>query len=160
VVGSLYLNGRPARPLPRAPDPCPFETEGRPPPDGYAARGSPPSSHSFAGASGGPTRRSLARAYGGALEQHLADRLERDIQRCGAGEFADPRVEVEPERLAAIAAGSSWVAVKLPPQGVARVGDGLRVRVRVEGDGTIEDARRRFMLGVPWQPEEDEVDPG
>ncbi len=40
-------------------------------------------------------------AYGGALDQHLADRLERDIHRGEAGEFADHRVEVEPGSLAA-----------------------------------------------------------
>ena len=46
-------------------------------------------------------------------------------------------------------------------QGVARVGDGLRVTARAEGDGTteaVEDAARRFMLGVLWHPEEDEAD--
>ena len=46
-------------------------------------------------------------------------------------------------------------------QGVARVGDGLRVTAHAEGDGTVEaveDAGRRFMLGVLWHPEEDEAD--
>ena len=46
-------------------------------------------------------------------------------------------------------------------QGVARVGDGLSVTARAAGDGTteaVEDARRRFMLGVLWHPEEDEAD--
>lgn len=101
-------------------------------------------------------------AYGGSLEQHLADRLERDIHRGEAGEFADHPVEVEPESLAAVAAGATRVDVKsYHHQGVARVGDGLRVTARAEGDGTveaIEDAGRRFMLGVLWHPEEDEAD--
>jgi putative glutamine amidotransferase len=101
-------------------------------------------------------------AYGGSLEQHLADRLDHDIHRGHDGEFADHRVEVEPESLAALAAGAAHVAVKsYHHQGVARVGDGLRVTARAEGDGTveaIEDARRRFMLGVLWHPEEDEAD--
>jgi gamma-glutamyl-gamma-aminobutyrate hydrolase PuuD len=46
-------------------------------------------------------------------------------------------------------------------QGVARVGDGLRVTAHAEGDGTVEaveDTGRRFMLGVLWHPEEDEAD--
>ncbi len=101
-------------------------------------------------------------AYGGALEQHLPDRLERDIHRGGAGEFADHQVDVEPESLAAIAAGATRVAVKsYHHQGVARVGDGLRVTAHAAGDGTVEaveDAGRRFMLGVLWHPEEDEAD--
>ena len=101
-------------------------------------------------------------AYGGALEQHLADRLQRDIHRGDAGEFAGHRVEVEPGSLAALAAGATRVAVKsYHHQGVARVGDGLRVSARAEGDGTVEaveDTRRRFVLGVLWHPEEDEAD--
>jgi putative glutamine amidotransferase len=101
-------------------------------------------------------------AYGGALEQHLPDRIEQDIHRGDAGEFAHHSVEVEPDSLAALAAGATRVAVKsYHHQGVARVGDGLRVSARAAGDGTveaIEDARRRFVLGVLWHPEEDEAD--
>jgi putative glutamine amidotransferase len=101
-------------------------------------------------------------AYGGALEQHLPDRLDDDIHRGANGDFSDHRVEVVPGSLAALAAGGSQVAVKsYHHQGVARLGDGLRVTARAEGDGTaeaVEDARRRFMLGVLWHPEEDEAD--
>jgi putative glutamine amidotransferase len=101
-------------------------------------------------------------AYGGSLEQHLADRLERDIHRGNGGDFADHRVAVEPESLAALAAGATDVAVKsYHHQGVARLGEGLRVTARAEPDGTaeaIEDDGRRFMLGVLWHPEEDEAD--
>jgi putative glutamine amidotransferase len=101
-------------------------------------------------------------AYGGALEQHLPDRLEHDIHRGDEGAFADHRVEVAPGSLAALAAGGTDVAVKsYHHQGVARVGDGLAVTGRAEGDGTveaIEDPDRRFMLGVLWHPEEDEAD--
>jgi len=46
-------------------------------------------------------------------------------------------------------------------QGVERVGEGLVVTARAEGDATvegIEDPTRRFMLGVLWHPEEDETD--
>jgi putative glutamine amidotransferase len=101
-------------------------------------------------------------AYGGALEQHLPDRLEHDIHRGENGDFSNHQVEVEPESLAAIAAGATRVAVKsYHHQGVARLGDGLRVTARAEGDDTVEaveDAGRRFMLGVLWHPEEDEAD--
>jgi putative glutamine amidotransferase len=101
-------------------------------------------------------------AYGGSLEQHLPDRLEHDIHRGENGDFADHQVEVEGGSLAALAAGATRVAVKsYHHQGVARVGDGLRVTAHAEGDGTgeaVEDAGRRFMLGVLWHPEEDEAD--
>jgi putative glutamine amidotransferase len=101
-------------------------------------------------------------AYGGALEQHLPDRLERDIHRGAAGEFADHRVDVEPGSLAAIAAGIDGAAVKsYHHQGISRLGSGLRVTARATPDRTIEaieDPRRRFMLGVLWHPEEDEAD--
>ena len=101
-------------------------------------------------------------AYGGALEQHLADRLEDDIHRGEDGAFADHAVDVDPGSLAALAAGATRVAVKsYHHQGVARVGDGLRTTARAEADGTVEaveDAGKRFMLGVLWHPEEDEAD--
>jgi len=101
-------------------------------------------------------------AYGGALDQHLPDGLEHDIHRGDGGAFADHRVDVEPGSLAAVAAGGTSVAVRsYHHQGVGRLGDGLRVTGRAEGDGTveaIEDAGRRFMLGVLWHPEEDEAD--
>jgi len=101
-------------------------------------------------------------AYGGALEQHLPDRLEDDIHRGAEGTFADHRVRVDPGSLAAVAAGADEVAVKsYHHQGVARIGEGLRVTGRAEGDGTveaIEDPTRRFVLGVLWHPEEDEAD--
>ena len=101
-------------------------------------------------------------AYGGALEQHLSDRLSDDIHRGDGSSFADHNVDVEPESLAAVAAGATKVAVKsYHHQGVARVGDGLRTTARAETDGTveaIEDTAKRFMLGVLWHPEEDEAD--
>jgi putative glutamine amidotransferase len=101
-------------------------------------------------------------AYGGALEQHLPDRLEHDIHRGDAGAFADHHVDVDADSLAAIAAGATRVAVKsYHHQGVARVGEGLRATARADTDGTVEaveDAGKRFMLGVLWHPEEDEAD--
>jgi len=101
-------------------------------------------------------------AYGGELEQHLPDRLADDIHRGADGTFARHQVEVEPESLAAQAAGATRVEARsYHHQGVARLGDGLRVTAHAEGDGTIEaveDAQRRFMLGVLWHPEEGDAD--
>jgi len=101
-------------------------------------------------------------AHGGTLEQHLPDRLEDDIHRGADGDFADHRVDVEPHSLAAVAAGDTRIAVRsYHHQGVERVGEGLVVTARAEGDATvegIEDPTRRFMLGVLWHPEEDETD--
>jgi putative glutamine amidotransferase len=101
-------------------------------------------------------------AHGGTLEQHLPDRLEDDIHRGADGDFADHRVDVEPHSLAAVAAGDTRIAVRsYHHQGVERVGEGLVVTARAEGDATVEgleDPTRRFMLGVLWHPEEDETD--
>jgi len=101
-------------------------------------------------------------AHGGTLEQHLPDRLEHDIHRGADGDFADHEVEVEPRSLAAVAAGDTRIAVRsYHHQGVERVGEGLVVTARAEGDATVEgleDPTRRFMLGVLWHPEEDETD--
>jgi putative glutamine amidotransferase len=101
-------------------------------------------------------------AHGGTLEQHLPDRLADDIHRGADGAFSDHQVEVEPGSLAALASGATRVTVKsYHHQGVAWIGEGLRVTARAAGDGAaeaIEDARRRFMLGVLWHPEEDEAD--
>jgi putative glutamine amidotransferase len=101
-------------------------------------------------------------AYGGALEQHLPDRLADDVHRGADGDFSSHQVEVEAGSLAALATGATEVAVRsYHHQGVARVGDGLSVTARAAGDGTteaVEDAGRRFMLGVLWHPEEDEAD--
>jgi putative glutamine amidotransferase len=101
-------------------------------------------------------------AYGGVLEQHLPDRLADDIHRGPAGEFAEHTVDVEPDSRAAIAVGATRVTVKsYHHQGVACVGDGLRVTAWAESDRTveaIEDGDLRFMLGVLWHPEEDAAD--
>jgi putative glutamine amidotransferase len=101
-------------------------------------------------------------AHGGALEQHLPDRLADDIHRGADGDFSEHRVEIEPGSLAALAGRDGEVAVKsYHHQGVARIGEGLRVTARAAGDGTaeaVEDTRRRFMLGVLWHPEEDQAD--
>ena len=96
-------------------------------------------------------------ACGGTLEQHLDD---LDTHRHTPGEFCDHDVELEPESLAARAAGSESVSVKSHHhQGVDRLGEGLEVTGRNPGDGVveaIERADRQFALGVLWHPEEDQ----
>lgn len=96
-------------------------------------------------------------ACGGTLDQHLAD---VPTHRHTPGHFCDHEVELEPESLAARAAGSARVAVKSHHhQGVARVGEGLEVTGRNPGDGVIEAIEatdHQFALGVLWHPEEDQ----
>jgi len=96
-------------------------------------------------------------ACGGTLEQHLSD---VQTHRHTPGEFCDHEVELEPESLAARAAGAERVAVKSHHhQGIARVGDGVEVSGRNPSDGVIEAIEvpgRQFALGVLWHPEEDE----
>jgi putative glutamine amidotransferase len=95
-------------------------------------------------------------ACGGTLEQHLDD---VQTHRHTPGEFCDHEVELEPDSLAARAAGAERVAVKSHHhQGVDRVGDGIEVTGRNPGDGVVEAIElpdRRFALGVLWHPEED-----
>jgi putative glutamine amidotransferase len=96
-------------------------------------------------------------ACGGTLVQHLAD---LQTHRHTPGEFRDHEVELEPESLAARAAGADRAAVKSHHhQGVDQLGAGLEVSGRSAGDGVVEAIElpdRQFALGVLWHPEEDE----
>jgi putative glutamine amidotransferase len=96
-------------------------------------------------------------ACGGTLEQHLDD---VQTHRHTPGQFGDHEVQLDPESLAARAAGGERVLVKSHHhQGVDRVGDGLQVTGRNPGDGVVEAIElpdRQFALGVLWHPEEDE----
>src|SRR5690349_6415649 len=97
-------------------------------------------------------------AHGGTLEQHLEARLE--THRHTPGVFGDHEVELERDSLAARAAGDERVAVKSHHhQGVARIGDGIRVSGRSTDDAIVEAIEipdRCFALGVLWHPEADE----
>jgi putative glutamine amidotransferase len=94
-------------------------------------------------------------ACGGTLVQHIDDvRTHRHTP----GAFCDHDVELEPDSLAARAAGAERVAVKSHHhQGVERVGEGLRVSGHAGPEvEAIEVPGREFALGVLWHPEEDE----
>jgi len=95
-------------------------------------------------------------ACGGTLVQHIDDIA---THRHTPGEFCDHEVLLEPESLAAQAAGSERTAVKSHHhQGVDRLGAGLEVTGR-DPDGLIEAIempQRPFALGVLWHPEQDE----
>jgi putative glutamine amidotransferase len=95
-------------------------------------------------------------ACGGTLEQHLDD---IQTHRHTPGRFCDHEVALEPDSLAARAAGGDRVAVKSHHhQGVAQLGHGLAATGRDPGDliEAIELPGRQFALGVLWHPEEDE----
>jgi putative glutamine amidotransferase len=96
-------------------------------------------------------------ACGGTLVQHI-DNV--DTHRHTPGVFSDHEVDLDPDSLAARAAGSQRVAVKSHHhQGIDQVGDGIRVTGRDPGDGMVEAIEipdRQFALGVLWHPEEDE----
>ena len=95
-------------------------------------------------------------ACGGTLEQHIDD---IQTHRHTPGEFCDHEVELEPDSLAARAAGSDRVAVKSHHhQGVDQLGNGLAVTGRDPAGlvEAIEMPDQQFALGVLWHPEQDE----
>ena len=99
-------------------------------------------------------------AYGGTIEQHLPEVLGHEEHRHTPGTFADHEVRLDPDSLAARAAGADRTPVKSHHhQGIKSVGSGLAVTGRaVEDDAVeaIEDPSCSFVLGVLWHPEEDE----
>jgi putative glutamine amidotransferase len=99
-------------------------------------------------------------AYGGTIEQHLPDVLGHEEHRHTPGTFADHEVRLDPDSLAARAAGLDRTPVKSHHhQGIKSVGDGLAVTGRDAEDNSveaIEDPSCSFVLGVLWHPEEDE----
>ena len=102
-------------------------------------------------------------ARGGTLIQHLPDTHGHDEHRRVLGSFegADHDVRLEPESLAARAAGEELHATKSHHhQAVEQVGEGFRVTGWSTLDDlpeAIEDPERRFVLGVQWHPEADEA---
>jgi putative glutamine amidotransferase len=99
-------------------------------------------------------------AYGGTIEQHLPDVLGHEEHRHTPGVSADHEVRLDPDSLAARAAGSEWTPVKSHHhQGIKEVGSGLQVTGWATEDDAVEaleDPSCPFVLGVLWHPEEDE----
>lgn len=101
-------------------------------------------------------------AFGGTLLQHLPDVFGHGNHRRVAGSFenADHDVQLEPDSLAAQAAGELVHITKSHHhQGVDVIGDGLVVTGTSTLDGLVEAIElpdRRFVLGVQWHPEADE----
>ena len=99
-------------------------------------------------------------AYGGTIEQHLPDVLGHEEHRHTPGTFADHEVRLEPDSLAARAAGAQRTPVKSHHhQGIKSVGSGLAATGWAAEDDAveaIEDPSCPFVLGVLWHPEEDE----
>ena len=101
-------------------------------------------------------------ARGGTIEQHLPERLGNERHRPIPGQWAEHEVRLEPDSLAARAAGAQRLSVKSHHhQGVAELGDGIDVTGWATDDDTIEAIElpgTGFALGVLWHPEEDATD--
>ena len=99
---------------------------------------------------------------GGTLLQHVPDDVGHEEHRRHLGSFdgSEHDVQLQPGSLAARAAGEELHTAKSHHhQGVAEVGDGLRVTgVSVLDDlpEAIETDGPAFCLGVQWHPEADE----
>jgi putative glutamine amidotransferase len=101
-------------------------------------------------------------ANGGTLRQHVPDDVGHEEHRRHLGSFDDSEHDVRLEQgsLAAQAAGEHLHAPKSHHhQGVAQVGEGLRVTglsVLDELPEAIETDGPAFCLGVQWHPEADQ----
>lgn len=94
-------------------------------------------------------------ALGGDLHQHLGS----DTHKGPPGRYTFHDVTVEPGTRLAEALGAGTRTHSCHHQAPDRLGAGLRVSARAE-DGTVEAVEQpaaRFVLGVLWHPEEDEV---
>ena len=97
-------------------------------------------------------------ARGGDLVQHLPEVVGHERHKHTPGVFADHDVRVLPGTKLQALVGDHAPVKSHHHQGFGRLGYGLREAARAE-DGTIEaieDAERRFAVGVLWHPEEGE----
>jgi putative glutamine amidotransferase len=101
-------------------------------------------------------------ATGGSLEQHLPRRLGHESHRPIPGRWAEHEVRLEPNSLAARAAGAETLTIKSHHhQGIERLGDSLAISGWADDGDTVEALEspdRGFALGVLWHPEEDPDD--
>jgi putative glutamine amidotransferase len=99
-------------------------------------------------------------ACGGTLTQHLPEVVGDEHHLATPGTFSEHEVELEPDSLAARAAGASRISVKSHHhQGVDEVGEGLKATGHALPDGiveAVESTGHDFALGVLWHPEADQ----
>jgi putative glutamine amidotransferase len=97
-------------------------------------------------------------ARGGELVQHLPDVVGHARHRHLGGAFGEHTVAVEPGTRLGELVGDAATVKSHHHQGFGLLGEGLRPAAYAD-DGTleaIEDAGRRFALGVLWHPEADD----
>lgn len=97
-------------------------------------------------------------ARGGDLVQHLPESVGHEQHRHERGSFSDHDVKVEADSRLGGLLGDRAPVKSHHHQGYGRIGSGLREVAWAE-DGVVEgleDADKRFALGVLWHPEEGE----
>jgi putative glutamine amidotransferase len=97
-------------------------------------------------------------ARGGDLEQHLPEAVGHEQHRHDPGSFSDHDVKVAANSRLGGLLGDRAPVKSHHHQGYGRIGSGLREVAWAE-DGVVEgleDADKRFALGVLWHPEEGE----
>ena len=97
-------------------------------------------------------------ARGGDLVQHLPETVGHEQHRHDPGSFSDHEVKVEAGSRLGGLLGDRAPVKSHHHQGYGRIGSGLREVAWAE-DGVVEgleDADKRFALGVLWHPEEGE----
>jgi len=94
-------------------------------------------------------------ARGGDLVQHLPEAVGHERHKLTPGVFADHEVRLDPASRPGSLLGEHVPVKSHHHQGCGRLGEGLRP-VGWADDGTVEaleDAERRFAVGVLWHPE-------
>jgi putative glutamine amidotransferase len=97
-------------------------------------------------------------ARGGDLVQHLPETVGHEQHRHDPGSFSDHDVKVAADSRLGGLLGDRAPVKSHHHQGYGRIGSGLREVAWAE-DGVVEgleDADKRFALGVLWHPEEGE----
>jgi putative glutamine amidotransferase len=97
-------------------------------------------------------------ARGGDLEQHLPETVGHEQHRHEPGSFSDHDVKVAADSRLGGLLGDRAPVKSHHHQGYGRIGSGLQEVAWAE-DGVVEgleDADKRFALGVLWHPEEGE----
>ena len=97
-------------------------------------------------------------ARGGDLVQHLPESVGHEQHRHDPGSFSEHDVKVEADSRLGGLLGERAPVKSHHHQGYGRIGSGLREVAWAE-DGVVEgleDAEKRFALGVLWHPEEGE----